>query len=187
MSFTYNNNYGGPNRDPWGISQVWFPGFKNFLPRWTLKVLPHKYKSRVILLSSKIKCSPISRKSKLNLYTSNIQNLYWFCQLTMISKSLLKTGSETMVDIYIKFYFRLENFWLDYNFWNKYNCSGPPALIVKRVQLQSNQKLLHQYLHSKNSSISKFIPKIQQKSHGHLGIALGIFGHVHPKNHCLSF
>ena len=87
-----------------------------------------------------------------------------------------------MVDIYIKFYFRLENFRLDYNFWNMYNWSGPPALIVKRVQLQSNQKLLHQYLHSKNSSISKFIPKIQQKSHGHLGIALGIFGHVHPKN-----
>ena len=58
-----------------------------------------------------------------------------------------------------------------------YNCSGPPALIVKRVQLQSNQKLLHQYLHSKNSSISKFIPNIQQKSHGHLGI----FDHVHPK------
>ena len=39
----YNKNKSGPNIDPWGTSQVRFPGSENFLS--TVKVLPDKYDS----------------------------------------------------------------------------------------------------------------------------------------------
>ena len=50
----------------------------------------------------------------LNLCTSQVQNLYLFCQLKMLNKSLLKMNYETLTDIYIKFYSYLRKFRFDY-------------------------------------------------------------------------
>ena len=45
MSFTYNKNKSGSNRDPWEMPQVRYPGSENLLLILTLKLLPDKYDS----------------------------------------------------------------------------------------------------------------------------------------------
>ena len=68
------------------------------------------------LFVSQLTLNPCTSQINSQLIVSN-------CQLITLNESSLKMIYETLIDIYIKFYSCLEDFWFDYdflyNFWNK--------------------------------------------------------------------